>query len=257
MTAGTRGRSVVQGQPATYLEAGRGQPLVLLHGAGGRAEAWTPQLAGLADVARVVAVDLPGHGETGGRGCRSIDEYAAWVLGLLDALGLDRVVLGGHSMGGGIAQTLALGRPDRLRGLVLVGTGARLRVLPRILELFREGSPAGPELVASLAYSPRTPPGSVVEAERALRETATLVTLGDFMACDRFDLMTRLHDVEVPTLVLGGQDDRLTPPKYAAFLAGAIPGARLVEIEAAGHFAQLEQPDAVNGAIRDFLTALP
>jgi pimeloyl-ACP methyl ester carboxylesterase len=255
--AATRGRSLVQGQPAAYLEAGRGRPVVFVHGAGGRAEVWTPQLAGLADVARVVAVDLPGHGETGGHGCRSIDDYAAWVLGLLDALGLDRVVLGGHSMGGGIAQTLALGRPDRLRGLVLIGTGARLRVLPRILELFREGLPEALELVASLAYSPRTPPGSVAEAERALRETPMPVTLGDFMACDRFDVMTRLHGVEIPTLVLGGRDDRVTPPKYAAFLAGAIPGARLVEIEAAGHFPQLEQPAAVNAAVRAFLAALP
>jgi pimeloyl-ACP methyl ester carboxylesterase len=78
----------------------------------------------------------------------------------------------------------------------------------------------------------------------ALRETATLVTLGDFMACDRFDVMTRLHDVEVPTLVLGGQDDRLTPPKYARLPGQRHPRRRLVEIEAAGHFAQLEQPDA-------------
>ncbi len=84
-----------------------------------------------------------------------------------------------------------------------------------------------------------------------------LVTLGDFMACDRFDVMTRLRDVEIPTLVLGGRDDRLTPPKYAAFLAGAIPGARLVEIEAAGHFPQLEQPATVNLTLRDFLAALP
>jgi pimeloyl-ACP methyl ester carboxylesterase len=166
--------------------------VILVHGAGGRAEVWAPQLAGLADVARLIAVDLPGHGGTGGPGCRQVDDYVDWLVGLLDALGVDRTVVAGHSMGGAIAQTLALGHRDRLSGLVLVGTGARLRVLGRILQLFQEGSPHGPDLVASLSYSPKTPAGAVVEAERALLETPAAVTLGDFLACDRFDVMARL-----------------------------------------------------------------
>ena len=249
--------ATVLGQPAAYLEGGQGRPVVLVHGAGGRAEVWTPQIGGLADVARLIAVDLPGHGGTGARGCQRVDDYAAWVLGLLDALGLDRTVLVGHSMGGAIVQTLALGHPGRVAGLVLVGTGGRLRVLPRILELFRDGSPQGAKLVAGLAYSPKTPPAAVVEADRALQETAGAVTLGDFLACDRFDVMARLSGVAAPTLVVVGADDRLTPPKYAAYLARTIPGARLVEIEAAGHFPQLEQPAAVNLALRAFLAALP
>jgi pimeloyl-ACP methyl ester carboxylesterase len=247
----------VAGRPAAFLDAGRGRPLVLVHGAGGRAEVWSPQLAGLADVARVLAVDLPGHGGTGGRGYRDVEEYAAWLLGFLDAVGLERVVLGGHSMGGAIAQTIALAHPDRLVGLVLVGTGARLRVLPRIMELFRDDPPSATHLVASLAYSPATAPGAVTEAERALCETPPLVTLGDFLACDRFDVMAKLAAMRLPTLVIGGRDDRLTPPKYAAFLAATIAGARLVEVEAAGHFPQLEQPPAVNAALRAFLSALP
>jgi pimeloyl-ACP methyl ester carboxylesterase len=161
-------------------------------------------------------------------------------------------------MGGAIAQTLALGDPARFAGLVLVGTGARLRVLPRILQLFREGSlGVASDLVGSLSYSPSTPPGAVIEAERALHDTAAAVTLGDFHACDRFDLMGRLGDLRLPALVVVGRDDRLTPPKYAAYLARSIPAARLVEIDGAGHFPQLEQPAAVNAAIRGFLLALP
>jgi pimeloyl-ACP methyl ester carboxylesterase len=252
-----RTSATVLGQPAAYLEGGQGRSIVLVHGAGGRADVWTPQVEGLAGVARLVAVDLPGHGGTGAGGCRRVDDYAVWVLALLDGLGLDRAVLVGHSMGGAIVQTLALGHPERVAGLVLVGTGARLRVLPRILDLFRDGSPEGAELVAGLAYSPKTPPEAVVEAERALRETPTEVTLGDFLACDRFDLMARLSGVAAPTLVVVGADDRLTPPTYGAYLARTIPGARLVEIEAAGHFPQLEQPAAVNRALRAFLAALP
>jgi pimeloyl-ACP methyl ester carboxylesterase len=232
--------------------------VVLIHGAAGRAEVWSPQLAGLADIARMIAVDLPGHGATAGEGCQAVERYAAWVAALLDALGAERPVLVGHSMGGAIAQTLALGDPARFAGLVLVGTGARLRVLPRILQLFREGSlRVASDLVGSLSYSPSTPPGAVIEAERALHDTAAAVTLGDFHACDRFDLMGRLGDLRLPALVVVGRDDRLTPPKYAAYLARSIPAARLVEVDGAGHFPQLEQPAAVNAAIRGFLLALP
>jgi 3-oxoadipate enol-lactonase len=253
----TRARATVLGRPGAYLEAGAGRPVALIHGAAGRAEVWSPQLAGLADVARMIAVDLPGHGATAGEGCQEVERYAAWVAGLLESLGAERSVLVGHSMGGAIAQTLALGDASRYAGLVLVGTGARLRVLPRILQLFRESSVAAADMVGSLSYSPLTPPGAVIEAERALHDTPVGVTLGDFHACDRFDVMGRLGDLRVPTLVVVGRDDRLTPPKYAAYLARSIPAARLVEIDGAGHFPQLEQPAAVNAALREFLVALP
>jgi pimeloyl-ACP methyl ester carboxylesterase len=253
-----RAHATVLGRPGAYLEAGNGRPVVLIHGAAGRAEVWSPQLTGLADMARMIAVDLPGHGATAGEGCQAVERYAAWVTALLDALGVGRPVLVGHSMGGAIAQTLALGDPARFAGLVLVGTGARLRVLPRILQLFREGSlRVASDLVGSLSYSPSTPPGAVIEAERALHDTAAAVTLGDFHACDRFDLMDRLGDLRLPALVVVGRDDRLTPPKYAAYLARSIPAARLVEIDGAGHFPQLEQATAVNAALRGFLLALP
>jgi pimeloyl-ACP methyl ester carboxylesterase len=218
---------------------------------------WRRQLEGLADAARLIAVDLPGHGATGGRGCLSVDAFARWVLEVLDAAGIERAVVGGHSMGGAVALTLALGQPERLDGLALVGTGARLRVLPRVLELYRDDPPAGASIVAGLSYSPSTPRAAVVEADESLAATPPVVTLGDFLCCDRFDVMTKLTALRLPTLVVVGRDDRLTPPKYAAYLGRSIAGARVVEVEAAGHFPQLEQPAAVNAALRRFLTALP
>ncbi len=247
----------VAGQSAAYLEAGRGRPVVLVHGAGGRGAVWAPQLAALGDVARLLAPDLPGHGATAGPGGQTIGEYADWVLGFLDAAGLARAVVAGHSMGGAIAQTLALAHPDRVAGLVLVGTGARLRVLPRLLELLREKPPEGLALIESLSYAAATPRERVVEADRALRETPPWVTLGDLLACDRFDVMDRIGAIRAPTLVVVGREDRLTPPKYAAYLAAAIPGARLVEVDGAGHFVQLEQPAAVDAALRGYLLSLP
>jgi pimeloyl-ACP methyl ester carboxylesterase len=244
---------LVEGAPAAYREAGIGPALVLVHGAASRSAVWNEQLAGLADVARVVAPDLPGHGETAGPGRSRLDEYAAWLLAFLEALGLDRVVLGGHSMGGAVVQRLALDHPGRVRGLVLLGTGGCLRVATRLLGLLRAGGAEGRDLVRSLSYSPATPPERVREASQAVLETSPLVTFGDFVACDGFDVRSELPRLRIPTLIVVGREDRLTPPKLSAELAATIPQAQLLEIGEAGHFPQLEQPAAVNTALRAFL----
>lgn len=253
MTEPPRRTRPVAGHPAAWLEAGSGPPLVLVHGAGGSADLWRRQLDGLADVTRVVAPDLPGHGPLGGRGKPSVAGYAAWLEGFLAVLDAEPVVLVGHSMGGAVAQTLALARPERLAGLVLVGTGARLRVLARIVDLLRHHPREGQSVIRELSFAAGAPRECTEMVDRVLREGAPLVTLGDYLACDRFDVGERLAALRTPTLVLTGTEDRLTPPKYGRFLAEAIPGARLVEIPAAGHFPHLEQPVAVNTAIREFL----
>ena len=253
MTAPRRRTEVVAERPAAWLEAGSGPPLVLIHGAGGSADLWRPQLEHLADVARVVVPDLPGHGPLGGRGEPSIAAYADWLGAFIASLDAGPVVLVGHSMGGAVAQALALERPERLAGLVLIGTGARLRVLARLVDLLRERSSEGQRLIRDLSFAPGAPRECVETVDRVLRASAPLVLLGDFLGCDRFDVRERLAGIRTPTLVLTGAEDRLTPPTYARFLAERIPGASLVEIRAAGHFPQLEQPAAVNVAIRDFL----
>jgi pimeloyl-ACP methyl ester carboxylesterase len=143
----------VAGRPAAWLEAGSGPPLALIHGAGGAAELWRPQLEGLADVARIVAPDLPGHGPLGGRGKPSITDYADWLEGLFAALEAGPLVLVGHSMGGAVAQSLALARPGRLAGLVLVSTGARLRVLARLVDLLRVRPREGQRLIRELSFA--------------------------------------------------------------------------------------------------------
>jgi pimeloyl-ACP methyl ester carboxylesterase len=160
-------------------------------------------------------------------------------------------------MGGAIAQTLALARPDRLAGLILLGTGARLRVLARILELLRQRPGEGMGLVQALSFATATPPERVAVVDRVLRESVPLVTLGDYLACDRFDVRPQLGAIRTPTLVVTGTEDRLTPLTHGRRLADAIAGARLVEVADAGHFPQLEQPAAVNAAIREFLAGLP
>lgn len=247
----------VDGIPINYVQTGSGgTTLCLIHGAGGSTLSWIRQLEGLTDAARVIALDLPGHGESGGDGGRRIDHYARVVTAFLQTLGLKRVVLGGHSMGGGITQAVALEHPELLAGIILVGTGARLRVLPRIFELLESNYAEGCAFVSALGFSAASAQALKDGAKTAMFRTRPQVTIGDFRACDGFDVMDRVGSIRLPALAICGKDDQLTPPKYSRFLAEKIPGARLLLIEAAGHYVQLEQPDLVNAGIREFLGTL-
>lgn len=249
----------VDGIPINYVAAGGGtRTLCLVHGSGGSALSWIRQLEGLAEAAHTVALDLPGHGDSGGDGRRKIDDYRLAVWNFLESLGLGRVVLGGHSMGGAVALAFALSHPDRLAGLILVGTGARLRVLPRIFELLESSYPEGCALVVDdMGFARATPQGLRDGARAVMLGTRPQVTIGDFRACDVFDIMDRVEEIRVPTLVICGREDRLTPPKYSRFFANRIPRSRLVVLEETGHYVQLEQPDRVNAEIKSFLATLP
>jgi pimeloyl-ACP methyl ester carboxylesterase len=247
----------VAGVAIHYLEAGAGAPVVcLVHGSGAQGSVWTRQLEGLADVARVLAPDLPGHGESGGEGATRIADSVEAVRGFLDALGVARVVLGGHSMGGAVAQAVALAYPERLAGLVLVGTGARLRVMPEIFERLARDPRDGARFVVEHAVAADVDPGLAATLLRVTAAAPPAVLAGDFRACDAFDVMDRIAAVRVPTLVVCGAEDRLTPPRYATFLRDQIRGARLALIPGAGHYVQLEQPDETTEAIRAFLDGL-
>jgi pimeloyl-ACP methyl ester carboxylesterase len=177
----------------------------------------------------------------------------ATVLALVDALGLETVVLGGHSMGGAVAQAFALAHPERLAGLVLIGTGARLRVLPEIIDTLERDHAAGVRLVADVAVSASAPDDVKASVYETTLAAPRASLIADLRACDAFDVIGGLGTIARPTLVVCGADDRLTPPKYAEFLRQRIPGARLVVVPGAGHYVQLERPAETTAALRDFL----
>ncbi|HSQ40440.1 MAG TPA: alpha/beta hydrolase [Anaerolineales bacterium] len=233
-------------------------PLVFIHGAGGTHLHWPPQVRRLIGQ-RIFALDLPGHGKSGGVGSQSIAGYARAVVDFLDVNHFNTAVFIGHSMGSAIALTLALEFPKRVLGLGLVGSGARLRVSPQILENTTSEAmfPLAVKLISDAEFSPSVNPRLKELAARQMAEIRPSVLHGDFLACNEFDVMGRLGEISVPTLILCGAEDLLTPVKYSEFLHAHIPASRLVTFPGAGHMVMLEHPTAVADALAEFADSIP
>jgi pimeloyl-ACP methyl ester carboxylesterase len=246
----------IASQKIYYAEAGaHGTPIILVHGSGANHLAWGLQMRPLAQVARVIALDLPGHGKSDLPGRPTVDGYRDAVIGLLDALKIDRAVIAGHSLGGAIAQTIALSHPDRVAGLGLVGTGARLRVLPAILDGILNDFEQTTEFVIEHAYAAGLDASMRARALAELRACPAQVTHDDYAACNAFDMIARISEIRAPAIGICGRQDMMTPPKYSEFLVSKIPGARLVVIDHAGHSVMIEQAAQVNRALIEFLSS--
>lgn len=244
------GDEILYAQHKGDLKGGR--DLILIHGAGGSHLHWPIGLRRL-EGATVYAPDLPGNGRSEGTGHQTISAYRDFVLAFMDALDLEKPTLMGHSMGGAVAQDFALTYPHRLDGLILVGTGARLRVAPAILDGIHQDFEGAVRLICNYAYAPDAPAQLKRLGVQRMAETRPDVLYGNFLACDIFDVIDRLGEITAPTLIICGTADRLTPPKYSTFLRDRIPGAQLVLIEGGGHMVALEQPQAVIQAVTRFL----
>lgn len=230
-------------------------PLVLVHGAGGNLYHWPPALRRLPGH-DVYAIDLPGHGHSQGPGRDSIADYAAVVDAWAAALDLRPFVIAGHSMGGGVALSCALDHSQRLAGLALIASAARLRVSPEILDGLEEDAEAISARLLEWLYGPRATPEQKRQYRRNLLAADRATLLGDWRACDGFDVRDRLAEVKIPTLVLTGSLDVMTPPRAASFLAEHIAGADLSWLEGIGHMAPIEAPALTAAALGGFLAAM-
>ncbi|HET7009665.1 MAG TPA: alpha/beta fold hydrolase [Anaerolineales bacterium] len=229
-------------------------PIVFLHGAGGTRLHWPPRLRRLTGW-RTFAVDLPGHGQSPDSGARTVSDHVESLEAWRRAMGIERAILAGHSMGSAIALTAALDAPVSAAGLALIGSGPRLRVNPALLEGLADPD-RWTETVGQIiawSFAPQADPRTVELARRRMLETNRDVLLRDFQACAAFDVASRLAEIEAPTLVLYGAGDRMTPPALGESLVSGIPGAQMRVIDGAGHMLMLEQPAAVEAEIRQFL----
>ena len=228
-----------------------GSPILFCHGSGGGHHHWVYQSKKLPKNINPIAVDLPGHGRSEGLPYDKIDAYRDWLHRFSEAIGLTKFVVAGHSMGGAVAMTYALTYPEYTAGLILVGTGAKLRVLPAFLEELRRGHI--PEELPNYLYSPGAPEELVKRGKEEVEKTDPSIFLADLSACDNFNIMDELERIEQPALIICGSEDQLTPVKYSRLLEEKIFRGKLEIIEGAGHMVILEKPDEVNRAITNFI----
>jgi pimeloyl-ACP methyl ester carboxylesterase len=206
-------------------------PIVLVHGAGESGAVWEPWRPLLAPH-RMLAPSLPGRAGVPGPPLSRVEDAAAFVARFASEQGASRFVVCGYSYGGAIALELAITHADRVAGLALVSTGARLRVHPRIFEALEAGrDPMKP----GEAWS------SPVPIESAL---------ADWRAANGFDRLGQPLEVRVPALVVGGECDVLTPPRNASYLVERIAGAELLMVPSEGHTVPFDQPAIVAAAVK-------
>jgi len=225
--------------------------LFFIHGAGESHKIWENQIGFFCNA---TAVDLPGHGA--GSGKRTVDDYVRDVKRLCDEKGLRNVVLIGHSMGGAIAQKFALDHPEYLKALVLVCTGAKLRVDPIIFETIKRSYAKAIELIRELAFSKKAATDIKEKVLQEMKNISPEAVYGDFEACDKFNIMDRLKEIKTPTLIICALDDQLTPVKYSEYLKNNISNSKLEVIADAGHMVMLEKPKEFNEKLEKFIKEL-
>ena len=255
------------GKRISYLAAENGQvgtrPAILfLHGSGVSARSWTFQLQNLGHALWVLAIDLPGHGESDSIDEVTLEGYADAARSLLDALGTGPVLAAGHSLGGAVAQVLAARHPKVVRGLVLVSTCTKLPETDGFFQRFYRYLP-GPmqkvlffSMAKKILFSPSASRQAMVLGMEELRACRAETILKDMAAAQAMDLEEVAQELRVPTLILCGDRDKLTPPALSERLNELIPGSRLLIVESAGHMLPLEVPERVNQEILDFVNSV-
>ena len=227
--------------------------LLLVPGAGHRAAHFRALVERLGCAA--AALDLPGHGDNPGALLESIPDMASAVESAAAAIGHD-VALLGHSMGGAIVLETALRGVVKPSGIILYSTGARLRVSPMILAALEQPYQLPPRDSMPLFFARSATDATLDEYLALPHHTTNDAALVDFRATNSFDRMADLGRLALPTLVIGGDDDSLTPAKYQAFLADKIALAERVVLPGTGHLAHLESPAAFAEAVERFVHRL-
>lgn len=245
-----------------YLSASRDlapnlPTIIFIHGSGQRGMFWEEQIHGLSDIANVIAIDLPGHGESTIKGVDSVEGYGEVVLGFINSLDLPHPVPAGLSIGGAIVQYLLVNHQEYFKAGILINTGARLKVSPTITDMIRDNYDEYLKMLISLGLAEENRRNkSLCEKVLACSSAGPETTAGDFQACNGFDTMETIHRILAPVLVLSADKDILTPVKYGAWLVDNIKSAKHIIIENAGHMSSMEQPDQVNDAIKNFICNL-
>ncbi len=260
---------IVDGMALFYNDEGQGEPLLLVHGFPLSSDLFKPQRAALANQYRIITPDLRamGRSDVPIDGVYSVDVYADDLIALLDELGISLITVGGLSMGGYIVFALLRRHPERIKGVILMDTKAEpdteagrenRRKMAEQARAEGAGATADVMLPKMLTERTRTEQPELATFLRdmmAATPVEGLVGALDALA-NRPDSTQTLAQIKVPTLVIVGSEDTLTPPSDAEKIRSGIEGAQLVVIDGAAHAANLERPNEVNEALAAFMDQL-
>ncbi len=259
----------INGIDIAYTDEGSSTPIVFIHGYPLNRTMWDAQVRGLSSKARVIAIDLRGHGESQAPiWLTSVDIYADDVRGLLDHLSVDKAVICGFSMGGYVAFAFLRKYPDRVRGLVLADTRpqpdapeGKAGRFATALTAQKDGAGAIANAMLGRLLSQKSTdekPDLVKQVRAMIESTPVQGIAGDLMSmAERPDSVPMLASIRVPTLIVVGELDALTPPADSKLMADTIPGAKLEVIPGVAHLANMEDAATFNRAVGDFLATIP
>jgi pimeloyl-ACP methyl ester carboxylesterase len=248
------GQCVFADTGGRVLDSAR-KTLVFVHGAGQDHSIWVlPTRYFSVHDRNVIAVDLPGHGRSGGAPLETIEAMADWLIVVLDSAGLSEAAIVGHSLGSLAAIAAAAHHPERVRAVALIGSTIPMRVSEALLEAARSNRPEAIDMLTLWGYSTSAQPGgnstpgiSMLESARQLLERAAPgVIYTDLNACNEYEAgFEHAAAVRCPALLILGECDKLTPARSAKRLAETLPEAETVILEGCGHAMLAERPDAV------------
>lgn len=235
--------------------------VVMLHGAGFDHSTWALHSRWFAHHGySVLAPDLPGHGRSGGEPLPTIADMADWTAALLDAARAPKAKLIGHSMGSLIALETSARHPDKVSGLSLIGTAATMTVGPDLLKAAEVNNPDAIDMVSIWGLGFKAELGGSLapglwmhsSAQRVLQNCRPGVLFNDLAACNSYqNALTAAAGISVPTTVIVGERDMMTPAKAGKALAAAVPNARTVVLSGAGHMMMAERPDELLEALKN------
>jgi len=230
-------------------KVGHGETLFFLHGLGGNIYNWAYQIKHFSDSYQVVALELPGHGRSSGKGATAIQDYTELLRGFFEAMRLPQVILIGHSMGGAIALDYAIKHQESLKALVLVATGAKFEISTQTLIKMKDN-------IESIFGALDKAKEKMKDIDERLVTNDLNVMMGDVVAAKKFNVTSLLSKIQLPTLVVCGTEDPLISIATSKYLQEHIPDSQLSIIKGAGHMVMVEYPKEFNTVLEQFIINL-
>ncbi|PID56353.1 hypothetical protein CSB45_11765 [candidate division KSB3 bacterium] len=228
---------------------GEGENVFFLHGLGGNIYNWAYQTKYFSETNNVVSLELPGHGRSSGKGGSAIEYYTDQLVKFFDVMAIDNIVIIGHSMGGVVSLDFSFKYPERVKALVLVATSAKFDIpTQKLMELKND--------MESIFGSLEKAKEKMKDIDERLVTNDMMVLLGDVMAIKKYDGVSHLSELNMPTLVVGGSEDVLAPISHSEQLHANIKNSELQIIENAGHMVMVEAHQEFNAVLEEFLLNL-